>query len=131
MSDDGEKDPIDIHVGRRLKQRRQALRLSQTQVAEKIGISYQQLQKYECGINRMGASRLFRLAVALRVSPGWLFEGAGEFQLDEIDTDDPPKRWIALWHKISGLPPELREQYIAFGHDIARRVSKARTIEKE
>lgn len=65
----------DLHVGKRLRRRRRLLGLTQQQLAESIGIRFQQIQKYECGANRITASRLFELAVALNVPVNYFFEG--------------------------------------------------------
>lgn len=67
--------PVDIHVGRKLKQIRTLRRLSQTDVARKLNLSFQQIQKYEIGSNRVAASRLFELAQILDVQPSYFFEG--------------------------------------------------------
>lgn len=66
---------IDLHVGKRLRRRRRLLGLSQQKFAESIGIRFQQIQKYECGANRVVASRLYELAVALNVPVNYFFEG--------------------------------------------------------
>jgi transcriptional regulator with XRE-family HTH domain len=68
-------DPIDIHVGSRVRERRKYRALSQGALAESIGVSYTQLQKYERGINRVAASTLVRLARALGVPVSYFFEG--------------------------------------------------------
>ncbi|MFK7836079.1 MAG: helix-turn-helix domain-containing protein [Sulfitobacter sp.] len=67
--------PVDLHVGRKLKQIRTLRRLSQTDVARKLDLSFQQIQKYEIGSNRIAASRLFELAQILDVAPSFFFEG--------------------------------------------------------
>ncbi len=66
---------VDGHVGRRVRERRIALGLSQEKLGNAIGISFQQVQKYEIGINRVAASRLWDVAKALRVDVGYFFEG--------------------------------------------------------
>ena len=68
--------PIDAHVGTRIRFRRNLLGISQTDMAGRIGVTFQQVQKYERGSNRIGASRLIRICDVLEVSPEWLFEGA-------------------------------------------------------
>ena len=55
--------PIDMHVGARICARRKLLQLSQKQMAEKLGITFQQIQKYEKGVNRIGAGRLYTIAM--------------------------------------------------------------------
>ena len=67
--------PVDVHVGKRIKQIRTLRRLSQTDVARKLNLSFQQIQKYEVGSNRVAASRLFELAQILDVPPAYFFEG--------------------------------------------------------
>ena len=66
---------VDVHVGRQLKQIRTLRRLSQTDVARRLGLSFQQIQKYEIGSNRIAASRLFELANILDVPTSFFFEG--------------------------------------------------------
>ncbi|MBV9829764.1 MAG: helix-turn-helix transcriptional regulator [Alphaproteobacteria bacterium] len=67
-------DAIDVLVGRRLRLRREMLRLSQQQVADALGISFQQIQKYERGVNRVGASRLHQLSHALDAPVSFFFD---------------------------------------------------------
>ena len=67
--------PVDSHVGRKLKQIRTLRRMSQTDVARKLDLSFQQIQKYEIGSNRIAASRLFDLSRILEVPPSYFFEG--------------------------------------------------------
>ena len=69
------RDPIDVHVGGRVRLRRIMLGLSQTKLAEALGITFQQVQKYEKGYNRIGSSRLYQIARVLNVSVEYLFEG--------------------------------------------------------
>lgn len=71
-------DPIDVFVGSRVRARRTGLRISQTKLGEFLGVTFQQVQKYENGGNRIGASNLFKLAKALDVDVGFFFEGMPE-----------------------------------------------------
>ena len=68
--------PIDVHVGGRVRFRRMLLGMSQEKLGEKLGLTFQQVQKYEKGINRIGASRLFDLAQVLGVSVQFFYEEA-------------------------------------------------------
>ncbi len=68
--------PVDLHIGRKLRLRRQILALTQTELAAPLSISYQQLQKYETGANRISASRLYQIALVLGVPVQYFFEGA-------------------------------------------------------
>lgn len=67
--------PVDVHVGKRIRHRRWILGTTQQQLAEKVGIKFQQIQKYETGMNRVSASRLWDIATALGVSIDFFFEG--------------------------------------------------------
>ncbi len=69
-------NPVDLHVGQRLRQRRSLLGMTQQKLAVAVGIKFQQIQKYESGANRVSASRLFALAQALDVPVSYFFEGA-------------------------------------------------------
>ena len=65
--------PVDIHVGQRLRQRRTLLGMSQEKLGEAVNLSFQQIQKYERGANRVGASRLFQFSQILDVSVSYFF----------------------------------------------------------
>jgi len=67
--------PVDVHVGKQLRLRRAILGLSQEVIGNAIGVTFQQVQKYERGINRMGASRLFDFSQYLGVPVSYFFEG--------------------------------------------------------
>lgn len=69
---------VDRHVGARMRDRRVALGLTQQQVAEMIGVTYQQAHKYERGFNRISAGRLHVIAQVLRVDVSYFFEGLAE-----------------------------------------------------
>ena len=69
-------NPTDRHVGARLRMRRLMLKMSQQQLGDLLGLSFQQVQKYEKGTNRIGASRLQQIALILNVSITYFFEGA-------------------------------------------------------
>lgn len=79
-------DPVDVHVGQRVRARRKMLGLSQTQLGKELGVTFQQVQKYERGTNRIGSSRLFRLSTALDVPVAYFFEGA-QTKLPGYDTE--------------------------------------------
>jgi transcriptional regulator with XRE-family HTH domain len=78
--------PIDIHVGEQLKQRRILLGLTQEAIASAIGVSFQQVQKYERGVNRMGASRLYAFSKLLGVPVSYFFEGLDDFSRRPAET---------------------------------------------
>lgn len=72
------------HVGARIRERRVMLGLSQKQMAELIGVTYQQAHKYERGMNRVSAGRLYEIAQVLRVPVGYFFEGLGALDNTEL-----------------------------------------------
>ena len=67
--------PVDVHVGKRIRHRRWLVGMTQQQLAESVGIKFQQIQKYETGANRVSASRLWDIADALDVDVSFFFEG--------------------------------------------------------
>lgn len=76
-------NPVDRHVGSRVRMRRLMLGISQTKLGEKLGLTFQQVQKYEKGTNRMGSSRLHQTANILKVPVTFFFEDApGQLTLD-------------------------------------------------
>jgi transcriptional regulator with XRE-family HTH domain len=70
--------PVDAHVGKRIRHRRWMVGMTQQQLADKVGIKFQQIQKYETGMNRVSASRLWEIADALGVGIGFFFDGLDE-----------------------------------------------------
>lgn len=68
-------EPVDIHVGERIRARRRIVGVSQQALAEKIGLTFQQVQKYERGANRVSASKLYEIAAALGCGIGFFFDG--------------------------------------------------------
>ncbi|WP_425043602.1 helix-turn-helix domain-containing protein [Primorskyibacter sp. S87] len=70
--------PVDVHVGKRVRHRRWLIGMTQQQLAEQVGIKFQQIQKYETGANRVSASRLWDIADALDVPVSFFFEGLEE-----------------------------------------------------
>jgi transcriptional regulator with XRE-family HTH domain len=76
MANKKQPNPIDIHVGSRVRLRRMMLSMSQEKLGEQLGITFQQVQKYEKGTNRIGASRLQHIARVLTVPVAFFFEDA-------------------------------------------------------
>ena len=72
------KHPVDVHVGKRVRHRRWMVGMTQQQLAEHVGIKFQQIQKYETGMNRVSASRLWDIAEALDVPVSFFFEGLAD-----------------------------------------------------
>jgi transcriptional regulator with XRE-family HTH domain len=71
-------NPIDVHVGLQVRLRRKELKISQEKLADALGLTFQQVQKYERGANRISASKLYEIARALHVPIGWFFEGLSD-----------------------------------------------------
>ena len=86
------KHPVDVHVGKRVRHRRWLVGMTQQQLAERVSIKFQQIQKYETGMNRVSASRLWDIAAALSVPVSFFFEGLSEAtQADEqVEASDVP-----------------------------------------
>lgn len=112
-------NPIDVHVGARVRLRRTLLGMSQERLGDALGLTFQQVQKYERGANRVGASRLFELAKALNVPVSYFFDdlpdeeeaapaSAGAASMDE----DPMRRRETV---------ELVRAYYRITDDSARR----------
>lgn len=83
---DGTPNPIDVHVGTRIRLRRTMLGISQEKLAEKLGVTFQQVQKYERGLNRVGASRLWDISQVLDTSVGFFYE-----DLDDSTKNKSPR----------------------------------------
>lgn len=76
--DDNEPNPVDVHVGKRIRLRRTILHITQQQMADMLGLTFQQVQKYEKGANRVGASRLWDISKVLKVPMDFFFEDMEE-----------------------------------------------------
>ncbi|MCT4556510.1 MAG: helix-turn-helix domain-containing protein [Pelagimonas sp.] len=89
--------PVDVHVGKRIRHRRWLVGMTQQQLAERVGIKFQQIQKYETGANRVSASRLWDIADALEVPVSFFFEGieAEGTEAPEAASDSVPADILA------------------------------------
>jgi transcriptional regulator with XRE-family HTH domain len=83
-----QRDPVDIHIGARLRRLRVSRHVSLEEVGRMIGVTYQQIQKYETGANRISAATLFRIAAAFSVAPAFFFEGLPAGDGDGVTGDD-------------------------------------------
>lgn len=81
---------IDLHLGRRLRRRRRLLGMTQQQLAMRVGIRFQQIQKYECGANRISAARIWQLAEALESPVSYFYDGLTE-ALERKETAATPE----------------------------------------
>lgn len=102
--------PADIHVGKQLKIRRNMLGISQQDLAESVGITFQQIQKYESGYNRISSSRLYQLAKILDCTVGYFFEGLNDESCDsEMLIDD--REWIKIRADFCNLSLESQKAF--------------------
>jgi transcriptional regulator with XRE-family HTH domain len=115
------KDPIDLHVGNRMKARRQLLGMSQDKLGTSVGVSFQQVQKYESGANRVGASRLMQMAKVLGTSVAFFFDGMTETKSKFAVAEDKTgieegvfgkKESIDLLKAYYALPENIRPQVL-------------------
>jgi len=105
-------DPIDMHVGARLRERRVSLGISQTVLAEHMGLTFQQIQKYERGANRLSASALWHAAEAVDVPVSYFFDGISRRE-PPPDPDQLDLGVLKLTQKIRRLDPAVREKLSA------------------
>jgi len=102
--------PVDIHVGRRVRSRRMMLGMTQSALAEQMGLTFQQQQKYESGANRISASRLWEIAKILDVPVVWFFE---EFEDSEISVGNTPDMGVLeIVRLVQALPTKIRRSVL-------------------
>lgn len=114
-------NPIDVHVGARVRERRVALGLSQEKLGERLGLTFQQIQKYEKGVNRIGASRLFEIARLLDAPVQYFFENApGEDHDDDHERAEADRPQVMRFvGTAEGL--QLNAAFCRISHDETRR----------
>lgn len=115
-------NPIDAHVGSRVRLRRMLIGLSQEKLGERMGLTFQQIQKYEKGVNRIGASRLFQLSQILEVPVQFFFEGAQSPEDSEAEGFAEPDTEAFLYEFLStrdGL--ELNRAFVKIADPQVRR----------
>jgi transcriptional regulator with XRE-family HTH domain len=111
--------PADAYVGARIRLRRSLIRISQADLAALLGITSQQVQKYERGANRIGASRLLQICEALDVTPAWLFEGAPGAKSRPSAAGRDIDSAISAFHA-DRLAPELIQTFLRVPFPIRR-----------
>ena len=100
-------DHVDIHVGARVRERRLSLGMSQANLGEYLGLTFQQIQKYERGANRISASKLWALSNFFKVPIEWLFDGLGKAGKGQEDVlTRPEARQLARYY--SACPASTR-----------------------
>lgn len=116
--------PVDVHVGKRVRHRRWLAGMTQQQLAESVGIKFQQIQKYETGMNRVSASRLWDIASALSVPVSYFFEGIGNTENSQADVPGDilaDKEALDLVRSYYSIPEQQRRRLF----DLARVLSDA------
>ncbi len=117
--------PVDVHVGKRVRHRRWLVGMTQQQLAESVGIKFQQIQKYETGANRVSASRLWDIADALDVDVSFFFEGLASENPAREDSSPVPsdllgdKEALDLVRSYYAIPENQRRRLF----DLARVLS--------
>lgn len=127
-------DSCDAEVGRRVRSRRLECRLSQTELADKIGVTFQQVQKYEKGVNRIGSGRLQRIAEALEVPITFFFDASphaaergsttGPDSVFELMQSSGSVRIVKAFHRIKSV--KARTVLVQMAEEMARSSSDAR-----
>jgi transcriptional regulator with XRE-family HTH domain len=117
------KHPVDAHVGKRIRHRRWMVGMTQQQLADKVGIKFQQIQKYETGMNRVSASRLWDIADALGVQIAFFFDGLSEADIPLVAQGDftADKEALELVRSYYAIPEAQRRRLF----DLARVLSEA------
>ena len=132
-SDARTANPIDEHVGRRIRMRRKLLNMSQETLAAALGLTFQQVQKYERGANRVSASKLYETARALKIEVGYFFHGLAD-TVDpeaEFDAENPCLALAALSHgadlaiALQRIDGPLRGKLLALVEQMAASAEKA------
>jgi len=117
--------PVDVHVGKRIRHRRWLAGMTQQQLAQAVGIKFQQIQKYETGANRVSASRLWDIADALDVEVSFFFEGLEQEEEAATETGGIPadilgdKEALELVRSYYSIPENQRRRLF----DLARVLS--------
>jgi transcriptional regulator with XRE-family HTH domain len=117
------KHPVDAHVGKRIRHRRWMIGMTQQQLADKVGIKFQQIQKYETGMNRVSASRLWDIAETLGVTIAFFFDGLAEGDVPKAAGADmmADKEALELVRSYYAIPEAQRRRLF----DLARVLSDA------
>jgi len=122
-------NPIDVHVGTRIRLRRQMLKMSQEVLGDNLGVTFQQVQKYERGANRVGASRLFKISQTLAVPVQFFFDGLSQEYVEQGSVDEKTTRveefinssdGVSLAIAISGIEnKDVRRQVLELARSLS------------
>ncbi len=110
--------PVDVHVGGRVKAGRTLIGMSQTEIGKHVGLPQQQIQKYEKGMNRIAASRLWEFSLILGQPISWFFEGIGEQKrkVDDLLAKQETLQLVRYW---SACDPDVRKHLAAMINAVA------------
>lgn len=116
--------PVDIHIGQRMRARRRMLVMSQQTLADSCGITFQQIQEYENGANRVSGSKLWEIAKAMETDIGFFYEGLDETAVDGKVCSDLETRFMAeggrpLAENFMTLPMHGRRAVMDLAHTLA------------
>lgn len=136
--------PVDMHVGKRLRSRRTLLGMSQEKLGEAVGVTFQQIQKYERGLNRIGSSRLYEFARVLSNPVSYFFEGmetaANESEYKSLAEDSgnfehenlANKEVLALVRAFSGITdPKVRKDILSLVKSLSNSINLEGSAAKE
>ena len=110
--------PVDVHVGGRVKARRTLIGMSQEELGKHVGVTLQQIQKNENGMNRIGASRLWQFSLVLGQPISWFFEGIGERKRKGADPLAKPET-LKLVRYLSACDPDVQKHLAAMINAVA------------
>lgn len=118
------KHPVDVHVGKRVRHRRWMVGMTQQQLAEIVGIKFQQIQKYETGMNRISASRLWDIADAMDVQVSYFFEGLDPDAHETEESDVPgdllaDKEALELVRSYYAIPENQRRRLFELARSLS------------
>jgi len=125
--EDGPRE-VDVHVGQRVRQRRVLCGLSQTELANAIGLTFQQLQKYERGVNRISASKLWQISQVLDVPVQWFFEEFAEPKGEEDKRKESfhmKRETLELVRNYVAAPEDVQQKFLSLVKSIANSASSS------
>ena len=110
--------PVDVHVGGRVKAGRTLIGMSQEELGEHVGVTFQQFQKYEKGVNRIAASRLWVISLVLGRPISWFFEGIGE-RKRKVNDLLAKRETLQLVRYLSACDPDVQKHLAAMINAVA------------
>mgnify|MGYP001217790932 FL=1 len=125
--EDGPRE-VDVHVGQRVRQRRVLCGLSQTELANAIGLTFQQLQKYERGMNRISASKLWQISQVLDVPVQWFFKEFAEPKDEEDKRKESfhmKRETLELVRNYVAAPADVQQKFLSLVKSIANSASSS------